>query len=91
MNGKETSNDGLGQRMERCRRPVFGRPASFGHEPARDSVTQGSSGLEVLDSRYARGEITRGEYLERRRDLAGQSVWAGSVKSAGAVDGSGKR
>jgi putative membrane protein len=28
-----------------------------------------SRGLEVLDERYARGEISRDEYLQKRRDL----------------------
>lgn len=72
-------------------RPVFGRPSSVRYEPNRDSVTPGSGGLEVLEGRYARGEITKEDYLDRRRDLAGQSMWPGSVKSDGAVDRSGKR
>ncbi len=33
-----------------------------------------SSGLEILEQRYARGEIARDEYLEKKRDLlAGHS------------------
>jgi putative membrane protein len=28
-----------------------------------------SSGLDVLEERYARGEISRDEYLEKKRDL----------------------
>lgn len=28
-----------------------------------------SSGLEILEQRYARGEINRDEYLEKRRDM----------------------
>lgn len=28
------------------------------------------SAMAILDDRYARGEIDRGEYLERRRDLS---------------------
>jgi len=56
-------------------RPVFGSPEYSRREPDRDSVgrgpnRQGTGGLEVLDGRYARGEITREEYLERRSDLA---------------------
>jgi putative membrane protein len=76
-------------------RPVFGAPGSFRRESDRDAVTQASSGLtqassglEVLNSRYARGEITREDYLQRRRDLVGLSVRAGSVGSVGPVDGS---
>jgi uncharacterized membrane protein len=30
-----------------------------------------SAGLDELDMRYARGEVTRTEYLERRADLGG--------------------
>jgi putative membrane protein len=30
-----------------------------------------SSGLEVLEERYARGEISREEYLQKQRDIAG--------------------
>jgi putative membrane protein len=30
-----------------------------------------SSALDVLEERYARGEINRDEYLEKKRDIAG--------------------
>jgi putative membrane protein len=30
-----------------------------------------SPGLEVLEERYARGEINRDEYLEKKRDIGG--------------------
>lgn len=30
-----------------------------------------SAGLEALDERYARGEINRDDYLQRRRDILG--------------------
>lgn len=30
-----------------------------------------SPGLDVLEERYARGEITRDEYLEKKRDIGG--------------------
>jgi len=30
-----------------------------------------SSGLDVLEERYARGEINRDEYLEKKRDMIG--------------------
>ena len=30
-----------------------------------------SSGLDVLEERYARGEINRDEYLEKKRDITG--------------------
>ncbi|MEJ2375167.1 MAG: SHOCT domain-containing protein [Pseudolabrys sp.] len=29
------------------------------------------AGLEALEERYARGEIDRDEYLEKKRDMAG--------------------
>jgi putative membrane protein len=34
------------------------------HQPPRHS-----SGLDVLEERYARGEINRDEYLQKKRDL----------------------
>ena len=30
-----------------------------------------SSGLDVLEERYARGEISRDEYLQKKRDITG--------------------
>ena len=34
-----------------------------------------SNGLDILEQRYARGEVTREEYLEKKRDLlAGHSL-----------------
>lgn len=30
-----------------------------------------SSGLEVLEERYARGEISQEEYLQKKRDIVG--------------------
>lgn len=43
-----------------------GRPEgpSEGRSPER-----GSTALEILQERYARGELTRDEYLDMRRDL----------------------
>lgn len=35
----------------------------------RAGVTERSA-MAILDDRYARGEIDRGEYLERKRDLS---------------------
>ena len=32
---------------------------------------RGLGGLELLDARYARGEIGRDEYLQKKRDLTG--------------------
>ena len=44
---------------------VKSRPVSIGSH---------GSGLRVLEERYARGEITREEYLERRAVLSGEST-----------------
>ena len=41
--------------------------------PARDS---GGAAVRVLEERYARGEITREDFLERRAVLAGRSPGA---------------
>lgn len=30
-----------------------------------------SAGLDVLEERYARGEISRDEYLQKKKDIAG--------------------
>ena len=38
---------------------------------AKTNEERRSRGLEVLDERYARGEIGRDEYLAKRRDLTG--------------------
>lgn len=35
------------------------------------AVMRDSTGLELLARRYARGEITRDEYLEKRGDILG--------------------
>jgi putative membrane protein len=32
---------------------------------------EGSGALKLLDERYARGEIDREEYLQRRKDIVG--------------------
>jgi putative membrane protein len=34
-----------------------------------DALGRRSSALDVLEERYARGEIKRDEYLEKRRDI----------------------
>ena len=41
-------------------------PGGTDHLPARRS-----SGLDVLEERYARGEINQDEYLQKKRDIAG--------------------
>ena len=39
----------------------------------RSNVPPPSSGLRILEERYARGEITEAEFLERRAVLEGRS------------------
>ena len=34
-------------------------------------VPRRSSGLDVLEERYARGEINRDEYLQKKKDIGG--------------------
>jgi putative membrane protein len=51
-------------RMWLLSRPPTGRPASPAAPPQSPALTE-------LDVRYARGEITREEYLQRRSDLLG--------------------
>lgn len=42
------------------------------HGGARPSLpSQRSSALDALDARYAKGEIDRDDYLQRKRDLTG--------------------
>ena len=46
----------------------------WGGRPMGPSIGYGaerrSSALDVLEARYARGEINRDEYLEKKRDIA---------------------
>lgn len=39
----------------------------------RPDPPSGMASLEILDARYARGEITREEYLRIREDITGKS------------------
>jgi uncharacterized membrane protein len=60
----------------------IGRPWHRGHwhgewsdwhtGPRPGSGGRMDSALGILDERYARGEIDRADYLQRRRDLLGQ-------------------
>lgn len=36
-----------------------------------DHAPRRSSGLDVLEERYARGEINRDEYLQKKKDIGG--------------------
>ncbi len=44
--------------------------AARGTAPARVAEPGGPLAVAVLDARYARGEIDRGDYLERKRELS---------------------
>ena len=43
----------------------YGHPAWWGHARSR------SEALDILEGRYARGEIQRDEYLQKKQDLGG--------------------
>jgi len=47
---------------------MTGGPAAGSHPPP---PPRRSPGLDVLEERYARGEINRDEYLEKKRDILG--------------------
>jgi putative membrane protein len=38
---------------------------------AQHAPPRSSAGLDVLEERYARGEIDRDEYLQKKKDIAG--------------------
>jgi len=44
---------------------------SLSRSDRRDLLSHRSAGLDVLEERYARGEISRDEYLEKKQDLTG--------------------
>ena len=48
-------------------RPAFGAGAHGFHGHGRGR----SPGLDVLEERYAKGEMQRDEYLQKKRDLGG--------------------
>ena len=47
---------------------MAGGPAAGSHPPP---PPRRSPGLDALEERYARGEINREEYLEKKRDILG--------------------
>jgi putative membrane protein len=52
--------------------PGTGQRPPNGQASVRDTTVNGSRrALEILNERYARGDITRAEYQEIRRDLEG--------------------
>jgi putative membrane protein len=50
------------------------RGSAYRGHPNWPRVDRASSGLDVLDERYARGELSREEYLQKRRDIAGRGA-----------------
>lgn len=50
------------------------RGSAHGGRPIRSRDDRASAGLDVLDERYARGELNREEYLQKRRDIAGRGA-----------------
>ena len=44
------------------------------NDAIRNMVAQHANGLEVLARRYARGEIDRVEYLQKKGDIVGAQV-----------------
>ena len=44
---------------------------SVTHAGPRIGPERRSAGLDVLEERYARGEINRDEYLQKKRDILG--------------------
>jgi len=42
-----------------------------GGGPAAQEPARRSAGLDVLEERYARGEVNRDEYLQKKKDITG--------------------
>ena len=49
------------------------------HFPPPPRADRGSAGLDILEERYARGEINRDEYLQRKRDILGRGDGAAAA------------
>jgi uncharacterized membrane protein len=49
---------------------AFGWLPNQEQQPPQQKIRATSSALDVLEERYARGEISRTEYLEMRDDLS---------------------
>jgi putative membrane protein len=47
---------------------------SFVRSQTRSGNQSLKGGLELLEERYARGEINREEYLQKKRDIAGDKA-----------------
>lgn len=45
--------------------------AGGGHHHAPPPGPRRSAGLDILEERYAKGEINREEYLEKKKDIGG--------------------
>jgi putative membrane protein len=44
---------------------------ALGAARTQNRLGRRSAGLEALEQRYARGEVSRDEYLEKKRDISG--------------------
>jgi putative membrane protein len=47
-------------------------PCMMGHGMTGHGMERRSPGLDVLEERYARGEINREEYLQKKQDILGR-------------------
>jgi NADH:ubiquinone oxidoreductase subunit 5 (subunit L)/multisubunit Na+/H+ antiporter MnhA subunit len=50
------------------------KPGLFGSKPATGKVNEASAPTDVLDLRYARGEITRDQYMAMKADMKVQRI-----------------
>jgi putative membrane protein len=63
---------------------IVGLVAMLRGRPTSPGAPGGGAALRILEERYARGEIPREEFLERRSVLRGES--GGDTPPAGQVD-----
>jgi putative membrane protein len=63
--------------LVRGRPPVYGQSGQYSQPtggwdtPRSYSSPTSSTALDILEARYARGEIQRDEYLQKKQDLGG--------------------
>ena len=61
-------------------------PGRGGQGPS--PIERGPTALDILEERYARGEIDRDEYLQKKRDLSGGDVTGGGSAGGDSAGGS---
>jgi putative membrane protein len=49
----------------------YGQPTGGWDTPRSSYASPSSSALDILEARYAKGEIQRDEYLQKKQDLGG--------------------